>query len=414
MTDIDALRLNVRKFCWSVLPETRHHFEFLGLPGMNLTKHNDEYKFQVSCQAPLKNVVVPKGVPEFDINVKLNTFFMDGQLSKLRIHEGESVKEVHMESFYQSKGAWKISDPFSLSLGRDQSVSFQFDAHGRWPMFRVAFVGHSPSSPNPSAWSVLPSIDPQYECQNLQSMFSNGLQDWSPCLDQFRLNWTSTDGPKRALLPINHFKTLDLTSLPQLASDAECTVYSIGTSNNFDFDLLMAALGCTVHSFDCTVLRQDVQDELADRIHFHRWCLVSENELQKNDRESTRTSLKAELKQDWTIASESAEWNVFSIIEILEKLKHSEKTLSILKIDCEGCEFDVLSDLVAFENGKYLTQINDLFLELHSFPKMRPFHRESNPINSLVDLFICLYVLLACGFVMATDALVSALRAYYP
>ena len=318
VTDIDALRLNVRKFCWSVLPETRHHFEFLGLPGMNLTKHNDEYKFQVSCQAPLKNVVVPKGVPEFDINVKLNTFFMDGQLSKLRIHEGESVKEVHMESFYQSKGAWKISDPFSLSLGRDQSVSFQFDAHGRWPMFRVAFVGHSPSSPNPSAWSVLPSIDPQYECQNLQSMFSNGLQDWSPCLDQFRLNWTSTDGPKRALLPINHFKTLDLTSLPQLASDAECTVYSIGTSNNFDFDLLMAALGCTVHSFDCTVLRQDVQEELADRIHFHRWCLVSENELQKNDRESTRTSLKAELKQDWTIASESAEWNVFSIIEILE------------------------------------------------------------------------------------------------
>jgi len=126
-----------------------------------------------------------------------------------------------------------------------------------------------------------------------------------------------------------------------------CVVYSFGIRDIFENELLMGRHGCEVHAFDCTV---DLAASLGENVHFHKWCLGKGSE---------------ELKLDGLLSGENHETMEFlSLPDIIKRLGHEETTLTVLKMDCEGCEWDALDTLLQEMPG-FFWKINMLMLELH-------------------------------------------------
>jgi hypothetical protein len=107
-------------------------------------------------------------------------------------------------------------------------------------------------------------------------------------------------------------------------SSSDCLIYSIGSNGNYRWeDGLLAALGpiCEIHIFDPG--NYDRPGQAVDKnMHYHRWGL---------------TSSYAQKGQ----APKREQWKVYSFQEIQRKLGHENRTLDVLKIDCEGCEWYV-------------------------------------------------------------------------
>ena len=106
----------------------------------------------------------------------------------------------------------------------------------------------------------------------------------------------------------------------------KCLVYSVGVADDWSFDKLMGSLGCQVHSFDPTV---DLPEALAPNVTFHQWGL----------------SGGADSGSEKVIQSRSGRQfgPLFSLKEMMEKLHH--RHLTVLKIDCEGCEWDFFANI---------------------------------------------------------------------
>eukprot|EP01083_Nonionella_stella_P042811 115561_1 len=127
----------------------------------------------------------------------------------------------------------------------------------------------------------------------------------------------------------------------------DCIVYSIGVSQKNQFDVKMGELGCKVYSFDCTV---NYDHHMAENVEFYPWCIGAHfGDKYKLDFETVENS------------------KIMSIIEIMDSLGHSEKAIDVLKVDCEGCEWSLMNDLVKYENAKYLKQkrFKQLLIEFH-------------------------------------------------
>ena len=97
-----------------------------------------------------------------------------------------------------------------------------------------------------------------------------------------------------------------------------CVVYSIGSNNEWDFDLSIAkATNCEIHTFDCNVAIPKVPPKLSSRLTFHKFCVAGRNELD------------AEGHAFRTLASIQAE------------LGH--KKVDLLKVDIEGFEWELFN-----------------------------------------------------------------------
>ena len=105
-----------------------------------------------------------------------------------------------------------------------------------------------------------------------------------------------------------------------------CIVYSVGIADDWSFDELMGSLGCQVHSFDPTV---SLNEALAPNVTFHKWGLSGDANVESRKVVQSRSGK--------TLGP------LYTLDEIMKKLHHHH--LSILKIDCEGCEWDVFSHL---------------------------------------------------------------------
>lgn len=109
-----------------------------------------------------------------------------------------------------------------------------------------------------------------------------------------------------------------------------CIVYCFGVAYQFGYEQKMASLGCTVHSFDCTMLdNKRLQEYLRDiagwpNIIYHPWCIGEHGSSYKGwDGQTTGIFLHLE--------------------EIMERLGHT--AVDLMKFDIEGNEwnlFDVL------------------------------------------------------------------------
>lgn len=114
------------------------------------------------------------------------------------------------------------------------------------------------------------------------------------------------------------------------SNDKSCLIYSIGSDNNFDFEKsAYAATGCDIHTFDCIAVNATNKPSF---VQFHPWCLGR---------------------------------GFMSLMDVMVALGHDNREISVLKMDCEGCEWSVLSHYRAFVSSGSMRRIRQLSLELH-------------------------------------------------
>lgn len=135
---------------------------------------------------------------------------------------------------------------------------------------------------------------PEAQCDDILQDPNNNEGNWPVCLDE--------------LLP------------------EDCLVYSVGIADDWSFDELMGAFGCEVHAFDPTV---DLPTSLAPNVTFLQWGLTGNS---SPDHQKVSENYGKQLGP------------LLTLEETQRKLGHT-KRLNILKMDCEGCEWDFFSYL---------------------------------------------------------------------
>eukprot|EP00542_Grammatophora_oceanica_P014724 CAMPEP_0194028334 /NCGR_PEP_ID=MMETSP0009_2-20130614/2332_1 /TAXON_ID=210454 /ORGANISM="Grammatophora oceanica, Strain CCMP 410" /LENGTH=298 /DNA_ID=CAMNT_0038667691 /DNA_START=57 /DNA_END=950 /DNA_ORIENTATION=- len=155
-----------------------------------------------------------------------------------------------------------------------------------------------------------------------------------------------------------------------LAAQDECLVYSIGSHNQIDFEVAVKQhIGdhCEVHTFDPTLNGNFIG---ANYSTFHPWGLGEDGKV---------------------VARWRKKFSTMSFDTVIRRLGHENRTIDIIKIDCEGCEYQVMPPLLDAIANKNVT-VNQIQIEVHirspeardtlfeSFDraKMRIFHKERN------------------------------------
>ena len=129
--------------------------------------------------------------------------------------------------------------------------------------------------------------------------------------------------------------------------DGRCLVYSIGIANEWMFDVNMAMMGCEVHMFDPTV---NLLNFNLPKAFFHHWGLYG-GKLEQS------SAVKYSSPQYGNIQGEMK-----TLLEVRALLGHENRTISILKIDCEGCEWEVFGRM---GNPSQLANIKQFLIEFH-------------------------------------------------
>ena len=134
----------------------------------------------------------------------------------------------------------------------------------------------------------------------------------------------------------------------------------------------MADRGCEVHSFDptgSTMAGHMQHAHPSGRVHFHPWGLSSElpHRCERSAIGSSvlREELETRRRSGGTYGNLTGP--LYSLDRIVRKLGHSGRRISLLKIDCEGCEWDAMHHL-AMQSGSgpgVLSFVDAIYLELH-------------------------------------------------
>lgn len=140
------------------------------------------------------------------------------------------------------------------------------------------------------------------------------------------------DGPKW---------TCDPHQLKRLATERPCLLYSIGSNGNYQWEdgMFIETDGlCEIHVFDFSQNYTRKKNSMRN-IHFHQWGLQGSREPRQGPA-----------------------WR--TLPEIIRELGHENRTIDVLKIDCEGCEWDTYQDWIHLD-------IRQILIETHSLPKQK-------------------------------------------
>ena len=139
--------------------------------------------------------------------------------------------------------------------------------------------------------------------------------------------------------------------LRTLGAQSVCLIYTVGIGNDWRFEDRMARHGCEVHSFDPTEhLLQSHHAHTQPGVSFHPWGL--------HGAEGCRAV--AENRSFYG----ALHGPMLTLKQILGRLGHANRKLHVLKIDCEGCEWDVFDHLRRSQPA-LLSRVKLLLLELH-------------------------------------------------
>jgi hypothetical protein len=108
-----------------------------------------------------------------------------------------------------------------------------------------------------------------------------------------------------------------------------CLMYSVGSNGDYQWEdavqeTLQETGGCEIHIFDPGNFDRGVNNTNQNMI-YHKWGLKSSYEEASNN----------------LVTKRGKNMEVYSFPEILKKLGHEDRTIDVLKIDCEGCEWYV-------------------------------------------------------------------------
>jgi hypothetical protein len=136
-----------------------------------------------------------------------------------------------------------------------------------------------------------------------------------------------------------------------------CIVYSIGIRDIYRTERTYAAMGCSVFAFDCTI---DHPRNLSANITFYPFCVGSNTTEMLLDGAQTRVTNNLR-KSEW-LSGLTPQFK--SLPDIIKYLGHEHTELTMLKMDCEGCEWEGVSTLHR-EMPDYFNTIRMLQLEMH-------------------------------------------------
>jgi hypothetical protein len=161
------------------------------------------------------------------------------------------------------------------------------------------------------------------------------------------------------------------------SSSSSCLVYSVGSHNDIEFEMGIDDLlpGCETHTFDPTLRVPFLGDAYST---FHPWGLGQDGV---------------------TVTYNDNTFVTQSFMNMFRALGHVGRRLDILKVDCEGCEYDAMVPLFEAMVRNEI-QVDQLLIEIHTpfraepekqwklllelfvaadRAKMRIFHKERNP-----------------------------------
>ena len=153
-----------------------------------------------------------------------------------------------------------------------------------------------------------------------------------------------------------------LWRLCDVSSRSTCLVFSIGVGNDWSFETLALQHGCEVHSFDPTIALREVHEQKAadiartyPRLHFHFLGLGASTQY--------NGSYSRKGKHGAPGLSE-----VQQLDELVRRFA-AGRTVDVLKIDCEGCEYPTFDYLVEKQPAQ-LCGVQQLLMEVHASASM--------------------------------------------
>ena len=196
----------------------------------------------------------------------------------------------------------------------------------------------------------------------------------------------------RATRPDGHYSICNISGT---LHGRECRLISIGLGDDFYFEDFLSRYGCEVHGFDPTYrLRGQhsghamMQSRRGRRMHFHFAGLganpnssickvrdvgrvpctdfaeahnVSLEKRRKRRSIGRRLALQTSFSKYGDIAAD----HVYPLDVLLRKASVPESAkINVLKVDCEGCEWDAFDHLVK-TSPQLLARVEQLVLELH-------------------------------------------------
>ena len=142
-------------------------------------------------------------------------------------------------------------------------------------------------------------------------------------------------------------KLLCMDSLYHAIQNKTCLVYSFGLADDWDFEVLMAELGCTVHGFDPSKMVKRPSNSYLPNLHFHNIG------LHRLDGES---SLNPGSEDEEII-------RVNTLDTILKDLGDYGKRITYLKVDVEGAEIPCIKQWM---KSGVLQFVDQLGIEMHT------------------------------------------------
>ncbi|XP_077984798.1 uncharacterized protein LOC144439386 [Glandiceps talaboti] len=147
----------------------------------------------------------------------------------------------------------------------------------------------------------------------------------------------------------------DICFDPGVGLDTDgCLVYSIGIGEDWSFDEAMAGYGCDVFSFDPSI--HQPSHKHSEKVWFHSFGLMDRNTDKYYGRGMD--------------AFTSEQWKVRTLEGLMGEMDHQHYKIDILKMDIEGAEWQVLSQLLAKGTLQY---VKLLVFEVHLW---RPTYEE--------------------------------------
>jgi hypothetical protein len=252
-------------------------------------------------------------------------------------------------------------------LASEHSLGFFDDIdHRTWEVHRLqalttphyvdlAFPGSRSLVNNSSATWLYNNWIPNFSCPRLSKV--GGLGDgpkWTCDVDRLarvvdrRRKLASDEQKKRTIVTIDDDATDGDNQYIEYERDY-CLVYSIGSNGDYSFeDSLVSAVGpiCEIHIFDPGNFERS--GLATHNMFYHRWGLTSSYQ-------------HSNFLPDFLNGLE-----MYSFSEIRRKLGHENRTIDIMKIDCEGCEWYVSHKVVQGQREQRI-QVSYLLFNLLLF-----------------------------------------------